>query len=54
MIYADREKTAIITQYKQGVDSYKTFYNQQRPHRTLKNKTPDQVEIEFILQQPDM
>ena len=41
-------------EFKQGVDSYITFYNQQRPHRTLKNKTPKQVEIEFTSQQPDM
>ena len=41
-------------EFKQGVDSYITFYNQQRPHRTLKNKTPNQVEIEFTSQQPDM
>lgn len=41
-------------EFKQGVDSYITFYNQQRPYRTLKNKTPNQVEIEFTSQQPDM
>lgn len=41
-------------EFKQGVDSYITFYNQQRPHRTLRNKTPNQVEIEFAYQQPDM
>lgn len=41
-------------EFKQGVDSYITFYNQQRPHRTSKNKTPKQVEIEFTSQQPDM
>lgn len=41
-------------EFKQGVDSYITFSNQQRPHRTLKNKTPEQVEIEFTPQQPDM
>ena len=41
-------------EFKQGGDSYITFYNQQRPHRTLKNKTPKQVEIEFTSQQPDM
>ena len=41
-------------EFKQGVDFYITFYNQQRPHRTLRNKTPNQVEIEFASQQPDM
>ncbi len=41
-------------EFKQGIDSYIVFYNQQRPHRTLKNKTPNQVEIEFTSQQPDM
>ncbi|WP_325228401.1 IS3 family transposase [Oscillibacter sp.] len=41
-------------EFKQGVDSYIVFYNQQRPHRTLKNQTPEQVEFEFAIQQPDM
>lgn len=41
-------------EFKQGVDSYIIFYNQQRPHRTLKNQTPEQVEAAFVIQQPDM
>ena len=41
-------------EFKQGVDSYIAFYNQQRPHRTLKNQTPEQVEVEFATRQPDM
>ena len=41
-------------EFKQGVDSYIIFYNQQRPHRTLKNQTPEQVEAAFAIQQPDM
>ena len=28
---------------QQGVTRYLTFYNQQRPHRALDGKTPDQV-----------
>ena len=34
--------------FKRGVDSYIGFYNTQRPHRTLKNLTPCQVEDIFI------
>ena len=41
-------------EFKQGVNSYIVFYNQQRPHRTLKNQTPEQVEIGFATRQPDM
>ncbi len=41
-------------EFKQGVDSYIVFYNQQRPHRTLKNQTPEQVEVAFATQQADM
>ena len=28
---------------QQGLERYLTFYNQQRPHRALDGKTPDQV-----------
>jgi putative transposase len=28
---------------REGVARYLTFYNQQRPHRALDGKTPDQV-----------
>lgn len=31
----------------QGIDSYISFYNQKRPHTTLKNKTPEQFETIF-------
>ena len=41
-------------EFKQGVDSYIIFYNQQHLHRTLKNQTPEQVEAAFVIQQPDM
>ena len=41
-------------EFKQGVNSYIVFYNQQRSHRTLKNQTPEQVEIGFATRQPDM
>lgn len=34
--------------FKRGVDSYIEFYNTQRPHRTLKNLTPCQVEDIFM------
>lgn len=34
--------------FKQGVASYIEFYNTARPHRTLKNQTPCQVEALFM------
>ena len=33
--------------FKRGLASYIEFYNTQRPHRTLKNQTPCQVEESF-------
>lgn len=36
------------TAFKRGVDSYIEFYNTKRPHRTLKNLTPCQMEEQFI------
>lgn len=38
-------------EFKQGIDSYIVFYNQQRPHRTLKNQTPEQVEMDAATRQ---
>lgn len=34
--------------FKRGVDSYIEFYNCRRPHRTLRNQTPCQVEEETM------
>lgn len=34
--------------FKHGIDSYIEFYNTQRPHRTLKNLTPCQIEKQFM------
>lgn len=34
--------------FKRGLASYIEFYNTQRPHRTLKNQTPCQVEELFV------
>ena len=34
--------------FKRGLASYIDFYNIQRPHRTLKNLTPCQVEDAFM------
>lgn len=34
--------------FKRGIASYIEFYNTQRPHRTLKNLTPCQVEDAFM------
>ncbi len=37
--------------FKQAVDTYMTFYNTKRPHRTLKNLTPCQAEEQFYANQ---
>lgn len=34
----------------QGIDRYIIFYNEKRPHTTLKNKTPEQFEANFLPQ----
>ncbi|WP_414672054.1 integrase core domain-containing protein, partial [Lactococcus sp. UBA7220] len=34
--------------FNRGLASYIEFYNTQRPHRTLKNQTPCQVEELFM------
>lgn len=34
--------------FKRGLASYIEFYSTQRPHRTLKNLTPCQVEDAFM------
>lgn len=36
------------TDFKRCLASYIEFYNTQRPHRTLKNRTPCQVEELFM------
>lgn len=33
---------------RQGIDTYISFYNKKRPHTTLKNRTPEQFEADFI------
>ncbi|MFR3037173.1 integrase core domain-containing protein [Dysosmobacter welbionis] len=33
--------------FQRGLSSYIGFYNDQRPHRTLKNRTPRQIEETF-------
>lgn len=39
--------------FKQAVDTYMTFYNTKRPHKTLKNLTPYQAEERFYTCQKD-
>ena len=38
-------------EFKRGIASYVEFYNTQRPHRTLKNVTPCQMEETFMKKQ---
>ncbi len=33
---------------EESVNSYMKYYNDYRPHQTLKNKTPNQFEAEFL------
>ena len=39
------------SEFKRGIASYIEFYNTQRPHRTLKNVTPCQMEEAFMEKQ---
>lgn len=43
-----RKDYASEAAFKRGLASYIEFYNTQRPHRTLKNQTPCQVEELFV------
>lgn len=42
-----RRDYASEPEFRRGIDSYIEFYNTRRPHRTLKNRTPCQVEEEY-------
>ena len=41
MLYTDEPE------FKRGIDSNIEFYNTRRPHRTLKNRTPCQMEEDY-------
>ena len=42
-----RRDYASESEFRKGIDSYIEFYNVRRPHRTLKNRTPCQMEEEY-------
>ena len=42
-----RRDYASEPEFKRGIDSYIEFYNTRRPHRTLKNRTPCQMEEDY-------
>ena len=42
-----RRDYASEPEFKRGIDSYIEFYNTRRPHRTLKNRTPCQIEEDY-------
>lgn len=42
-----RRDYASETEFKRGIDSYIEFYNTKRPHRTLRNQTPCQIEEDY-------
>lgn len=42
-----RRDYASEPEFRKGIDSYIEFYNTRRPHRTLKNRTPCQVEEDY-------
>lgn len=46
-----RHKYSTIAEFKRSVDKYITFFNNERPHKTLKYKTPDKYEADFWLKQ---
>ena len=42
-----RRDYASEPEFKREIDSYIEFYNTKRPHRTLKNRTPCQMEEDY-------
>lgn len=42
-----RRDYASESEFRKGIDSYIEFYNVRCPHRTLKNRTPCQMEEEY-------
>lgn len=46
-----RNKYSTIAEFKRSVDKYIIFFNSERPHKTLKYKTPDKYEADFWLKQ---
>jgi transposase InsO family protein len=46
-----RHKYSTIAEFKRSVDKYMIFFNNERPHKTLKYKTPDKYEADFWLKQ---
>ena len=42
-----RRDYASEPEFRKGIDSYIEFYNTRRPHRTLKNQTPCQMEEDY-------
>lgn len=49
-----RYKYPTVAEFKRSVDKYINFFNQERPHATLKYKTPDKYEIDFLLKQRNL
>ena len=46
-----RFKYPTVAEFKRGVEKYIRFFNSERPHATLKYKTPDKYESDFWLKQ---
>jgi len=42
-----RTKYRSENEFKKSIDNYIIFYNTKRPHKTVKNKTPEQFEMDF-------
>lgn len=44
-----RYKYPTVEAFKRSVEEYINFFNSERPHKTLKYKTPDKCETDFWL-----
>lgn len=49
-----RYKYPTVAEFRRSVDKYINFFNQERPHATLKYKTPDKYEIDFWLKESNL
>ena len=43
----EEEEKKLLYEYKEAGDNYIDYYNNDRPHRTLNNKTPNEYENDF-------
>ena len=43
-----RHEYTSIKSFRESVDKYMSFYNNERPHSILSNRTPNSYEVEYF------